>query len=81
MPDNVVQLYNTLTTQAQEEVYDFMMYLVQKEEKNVFQSDAKDEQKKRLAALYEFAGSGKHLWNGIDALAYQQKLREERVVG
>lgn len=33
MPQAVAELYNTLTLSAQQEVYDFMMYLVQKQEK------------------------------------------------
>ena len=36
---------------------------------------------KRKAALAEFAGSMKELWEGVDALEYQQGLREERPVG
>ena len=35
----------------------------------------------RLRALYEFAGSMKDLWKGVDALEYQRKLREDRDIG
>ena len=31
MPQAVAELYNTLSLSAQQEVYDFMMYLVQKQ--------------------------------------------------
>ena len=48
--------------------------------KNMIKSDNAEKQKK-LDALYEFAGSCKKLWGGMDALAYQNSLREERPIG
>ena len=35
---------------------------------------------KRMTALSEFAGSMKDTWKDVDALEYQKKLREERIV-
>ena len=35
MPQAVAELYNTLSLTAQQEVYDFMMYLVQKQKNDV----------------------------------------------
>ena len=35
MPQAVAELYNTLSLSAQQEVYDFMMYLVQKQKNDV----------------------------------------------
>ena len=35
---------------------------------------------KRLTALSDFAGSMKDTWKDVDALEYQKKLREERIV-
>lgn len=35
----------------------------------------------RLAALSEIAGSMKDVWSGVDALEWQNELREERVIG
>lgn len=35
MPQAVAELYNTLTLTAQQEVYDFMMYLAQKQKNTI----------------------------------------------
>ena len=35
---------------------------------------------KRMTALSEFAGSMKDTWKEVDALEYQKKLREERII-
>ena len=81
MPKPVADIYDTLTLTAQQEVYDFMMYLLQKQQ-NLSESLQKDTRKqKRMAALSEFAGSMKETWNGVDALEYQKNLREERSIG
>ena len=81
MPEPVADIYDTLTLSAQQEVYDFMMYLLQKQQK-LSESLQKDTRKqKRMAALSEFAGSMKETWNGVDALEYQKNLREERSIG
>ncbi len=81
MPKPVSDIYDTLTLSAQQEVYDFMMYLLQKQQ-NLSESLQKDTRKqKRMAALSEFAGSMKETWNGVDALEYQKNLREERSIG
>ena len=59
MPTPVADIYNSLTLMAQQEVYDFMMYLLQKQQ-NSSESLKKDARKqKRLSALSEFAGSMK----------------------
>lgn len=81
MPSPVAELYDTLTQTAQQKVYDFMMYLLQKQQKNVENMQKEERKQKRMAALSEFAGSMKDTWKDIDALEYQQKLREERSIG
>lgn len=48
--------------------------------KNMIKSDNAEKQK-RLDALYEFAGSGKNIWSDMEALEYQNSLREERSIG
>ena len=48
--------------------------------KNMIKSDNTEKQKK-MDALYEFAGSGKNTWGDMDALEYQNSLREERPIG
>ena len=81
MPQAVEELYNTLTLTAQQEVYDFMMYLVQKQEK-LNEAEKKENHKKmRLEALSQISGSMKDTWKDIDALEYQKTLREERPLG
>lgn len=81
MPRPVAELYDTLTLTAQQEAYDFMMYLLQKQQ-NLAEAMQKETRKqKRMAALSEFAGSMKETWKDVDALEYQKKLREERTIG
>ena len=81
MPKPVAELYDTLTQTSQQEAYDFMMYLLQKQQ-NLSEAIHKETRKqKRMAALTKFAGSMKESWNGVDALEYQKKLREERTIG
>lgn len=81
MPKPVAELYDTLTLTAQQEAYDFMMYLLQKQQ-NLTETMQKESRKqKRMAALSEFAGSMKETWKDVDALEYQKKLREERTIG
>ncbi len=81
MPKPVAELYDTLTLNAQQEAYDFMMYLLQKQQ-NLSKEMKKDTRKqKRMAALSEFAESMNDTWKDIDALQYQKNLREERTIG
>ena len=81
MPKLVADIYDTLTLTAQQEVYDFMMYLLQKQQ-NLSENIQKETRKqKRMAALSEFAGSMKDTWKDIDVLEYQKSLREERIIG
>ena len=81
MPTPVADIYNSLTLMAQQEVYDFMMYLLQKQQ-NSSESLKKDARKqKRLSALSEFAGSMKETWKDVEVLEYQKQLREERKLG
>ena len=35
---------------------------------------------KRMTAISDFAGSMKDTWKDVDALEYQKKLREERII-
>ena len=81
MPQAVAELYNSLTLTAQQEVYDFMMYLVQKQEKASETEKKESHKQKRLEALSQISGSMKETWKNIDALEYQKKLREERSIG
>ena len=81
MPRPVADIYDTLTLTAQQEAYDFMMFLLQKQQKNVENMQKEERKEKRMAALSEFAGSMKDTWKDIDALEYQKKLREERSIG
>ena len=81
MPKPVADIYDTLTLSAQQEVYDFMLYLLQKQQKLSENMQKESRKQKRLAALSEFAGSMKETWKDIDALEYQKSLREERTFG
>ena len=82
MADELMRLYGLMTAAAQQELYDFALFLISKtsEYQTAIKSDATEKQKK-MDALHEFAGSGKKLWGGMDALAYQNSLREERSIG
>ena len=81
MPEPVADIYDTLTLSAQQEVYDFMMYLLQKQQKLSESLQQDTRKQKRMAALSEFAGCMKETWKDIDALEYQNNLREERSIG
>ena len=81
MPKELSDVYNTLTLTAQQEVYDFVMYLLQKQEKNTETKHKEVRRQRRLQALSEFTGSMKNSWKDIDALEYQRTLREERTIG
>ena len=81
MPRPVADIYDTLTLTAQQEAYDFMMYLLQKQQKQAETIQQEARKQKRMAALSEFAGSMKETWKDIDALEYQKNLREERTIG
>lgn len=72
MPENMTELYNSLSFLSQQEVYDFMLFLLQKQEKGTLLEQRFVKREKRKAALAEFAGSMKELWEGVDALEYQQ---------
>lgn len=77
----VVEVYNTLSLSAQQEVSDFIMYLAQKQKKTSEHIKYEKRKQKRMAALSEFAGSMKKTWKDVDALEYQNKMREERTLG
>lgn len=77
----VAEIYDTLTLTAQQEVYDFMMYLLQKQQNVTEPLQTESRKQRRMTALSEFAGSMKDTWNGVDAMEYQSKLREERTIG
>ena len=82
MAGAIAELYDTMTETEQQELYDFALSLVSKRERA--QADKERDEREiqeRLTALYEFAGSMKDLWKGVDALEYQRKLREERDIG
>lgn len=81
MPQAVEELYNTLSLTAQQEVYDFMMYLVQKQEKLNEAEKNENYKKMRREALSQMSGSMKDTWKDIDALEYQKTMREERNLG
>ncbi len=81
MPRPVADIYDTLTLTAQQEAYDFMMYLLQKQQKQAETIQQEARKQKRMAALSEFTGSMKETWKDIDALEYQKNLREERTIG
>ncbi len=81
MPKELADVYNTLTQTAQQEVYDFVMYLMQKQEKAVETMHKEVRRQKRLQALSEVSGSMKNTWKNVDALDYQKALREERTIG
>lgn len=81
MPQAVEKLYNTLTLTAQQEVYDFMMYLAQKQEKLNEAEKNENYKKMRREALSQMSGSMKDTWKDIDALEYQKTMREERNLG
>ena len=81
MPTPVADIYNSLSLMAQQEVYDFMMYLLQKQQSTTDSLKKDARKQKRKAALSEFAGSMKEAWKDVDALEYQKQLREERRIG
>ena len=81
MPRSVADIYDTLTLTAQQEVYDFMMYLLQQQQNVTEPLQTESRNQIRMAALSEFAGNMKDTWNGVDAMEYQSKLREERTIG
>lgn len=81
MPQAVAEVYNALSLTAQQEVYDFMMYLVQKQQKTLENKKKESRKQKRLEALSQISGSMKNIWTDIDALEYQRKMREERSIG
>ena len=62
MPENMTELYNSLSFSSQQEVYDFMLFLLQKQEKGTLLEQRFVKREKRKAALAEFAGSMKELW-------------------
>lgn len=80
MPKTISEVYDTLTLEAQQEVYDFVMYLAQKQEKTLNFLQDKSIKQKKLAALSEFAGSMKETWKDIDPLEFQNLMREERSI-
>lgn len=78
MPENVLALYNTLDYAAQQEVCDFILFLVQKHEKEGVKLQDEARRKNRQLALSSLAGSMTETWSEIDPLQYQAQLREER---
>ena len=44
------------------------------------QQEEEARKQKRMTALSDFAGSMKDTWKDVDALEYQKKLREERII-
>ncbi|MDY6398347.1 MAG: DUF2281 domain-containing protein [Treponema sp.] len=81
MPQAVAEVYNALSLTAQQEVYDFMMYLVQKQQKTLENNKKESRKQKRLEALSQISGSMKDIWTDVDVLEYQRKMREERSIG
>ncbi len=80
MPQAVAEIYNALSLTAQQEVYDFMMYLVQKQQKTLENKKKESRKQKRLEALSQISGSMKDIWTDVDVLEYQRKMREERSI-
>ncbi|MBR6200506.1 MAG: hypothetical protein IKQ61_09625 [Spirochaetales bacterium] len=80
MPEAMLNVYNSLSASAQQEVNDFMMFLAQREPQVVSEENRKDTIEDRLKALYEFAGSMKDLWKGVDPVEYQRQMREDREI-
>jgi hypothetical protein len=80
MPEAMLNVYNSLSASAQQEVNDFMMFLAQREPQVVSEENQKDTIEDRLKALYEFAGSMKDLWKGVDPVEYQRQMREDREI-
>ena len=81
MPQAVAEVYHALSLTAQQEVYDFMMYLVQKQQKTLENKKKESRKQKRLEALSQISGSMKDIWTDVDVLEYQRKMREERSIG
>ncbi len=77
----VADVYNTLTLTAQQEAYDFIKYLAQKQKSSPVFLEKESRKQKRQTALSEFAESMKETWKDEDALEYQTRLREERTLG
>jgi len=73
MPNEVLEVYKTLTLEAQQEV-EHLIYFLSSQQKRVLSSENSNN-----AILDSFIGKC-NSWNGEDALSYQKKLRnEERV--
>ena len=68
MPQAVAEVYNALSLTAQQEVYDFMMYLVQKQQKTLENKKKESRKQKRLEALSQISGSMKDIWTDVDVL-------------
>lgn len=83
MPEAMLNVYNSLSASAQQEVNDFMMFLAQREPQVVSEEIEENREQliqKRIAALNSLAGSCTGLWNDIDAVEYQRQMREDREV-
>ena len=82
MSGAIAELYDTMTVTEQQELYNFALSIVSKRERAETDKERDEREiQERLTALYEFAGSGTGLWDGVDAVEYQRKIREERDIG
>lgn len=77
MTETLNTIYNNLAPSEQQEVYDFMMFLVQKKSRMSEKKEEKDWKK----ILDEYTGSTGGLWADEDPLEYQKRLREDRGIG
>ncbi len=81
MSEAVNEIYQTLSVSAQKEVYDFMLFLYQRQIAEQQKQHEEAQVQEKLSALYKLSGSMKDIWKGEDALEYQNKVREEREIG
>ncbi len=83
MPEAVLNVYNSLSSEQQQEAYDFMMFLAQREPQVVSEEIEENREQriqKRIAALNKLAGSCTGLWGDVDAVDYQRQMREDREI-
>ena len=77
MSETVLQYYNSLSQVLKAEVDNYIMYLVQKQQNDNIPKKADS----RIDALKSMSGACSGILEGMDALDFQNQLREDRVIG
>ena len=77
MSETVLQYYNSLSQVLKAEVDNYIMYLVQKQQNDNIPKKADS----RIDALKSMSGVCSGILEGMDAVDFQNQIREYRVVG